>query len=79
MYANKLGLSWAKLSSSRNWTLTVCRFGLSRFGLKVMIGLIFLGNKLGLSWAKLSSSLELGFTSTNLHQIDEQESFIVPC
>ena len=39
---DKLGLSWAKLSSSWNWTLTVCRFGLSRFGLIVMIGLIFL-------------------------------------
>ena len=33
IYVNKLGLSWAKLSSSWDWTLIVCRFGFSEFSL----------------------------------------------
>ena len=36
---NKLGLSWAKLSSSWDWTLIVCRFGFSGFSF-YFIGLI---------------------------------------
>ena len=30
---DKLGLSWANLSSIWNWTLIFCRFGLSGFSL----------------------------------------------